>query len=333
MNVTRRLVGHTAATPQSAAQPVEAFRLENEGRINVEIWTFGATLVSVEVPDRHGHSRNVCLRLPDLAAYENRATNAYIGSVMGRYARCISFGRFVLDGREHRVECNIGEHHFHGGRRGFDQFVWDAAIEEGADAVRLRLRLQRPDGDQGYPGSIEAETIYQIDRAGRLTIEHGAKVSTATIVSMTCHAFWNLAGGGVINEHQLKINADRVIACDANFIPLAGPPVSVASRAVDFRAARSLGADRLDHCFALDDQTWAVDLYDASSGRRLAMQTDQPGLAVYTGDHLHARRHGLCLQSTAWPDAPNRPDFPTARVDPGQRYRHRSVYTFSAQGG
>ncbi|MCJ9750389.1 galactose mutarotase [Neorhizobium sp. BETTINA12A] len=326
MEISRRHVGYTSNTPRA----VEAFRLQKAGAINVEVWTLGATLVAVEVPDKHGNMCNVCLRLPDLAAYENPATNALIGSVIGRFARCIAFGKFVLCGQEYAVECNIGEHHFHGGKIGFDRFVWDADIENNADTIRLRLRLTRPDGDQGYPGSIEAETTYEIDQAGRLVIAHSATVSAPTIVSLTCHAFWNLAGGGHINEHALQVNADRLIACGPDFIPLPGPPVCVTRQGLDFRSARKLGENVLDNCFVLENSAWAVELSDLASGRKLLMQTDQPGLAVYTGDHLPNRRNGVCLQSTALPDAPNRADFPSARIDPGQIYRHRTVYTFSS---
>jgi aldose 1-epimerase len=332
VRVVRQTIGSIRADRSGAtASDVDAWRIESPGRIAVEVWTYGATLVEVGIPNRSGRAENVCVRLPTLADYVDRRRNAYIGPVLGRFARCVKDGHFSLDGRDYRLDRNIGGHHFHGGSMGFDRFVWQASVDTRADEAVLKLRLERPDGDQGYPGELAAETRYRVFADGRLAIEHTATATAPTIVGMTSHAFWNLAGPRAVDGQRLAINASRIVATDAEFIPKPGPPVPASTVGLDFRKSVELSRVSIDHCFVLDSGDWAADLYDRVSGRRMRLQTDQPALAVYTGDHLQQRRAGICLQTGPFPDAPNRPDFPSARLDPGQVYSHRSVYTFATE--
>ncbi|WP_068874047.1 MULTISPECIES: aldose epimerase family protein [unclassified Phenylobacterium] len=330
MKVSRRTVGSFTDPDDGSRHPVEALRAEAEGRLVVEVWTYGATLVEAQTPDRSGRLANVCLTLPDLEAYVDPARNPYIGCVMGRFARCVRNGRLQIDGRLWQLDRNMGPHHFHGGSRGFDRFVWDAEVESSPAHVDLVLRLKRPDGDQGYPGAVEVETRYRVSGDGDLAIEHRAVADAPTIVGLTSHAFWNLAGTGRIDEHRLAVNASRFIAADEAFMPLPGPPRRVDDSPCDLRFPETIGARTLDLCYALDDPGWAARLEHPASGRTMTIETDQPGLAVYSGDHLPARRTGLCLQTGAWPDAPNRPDFPSPRLEAGETYVHYTRYGFSA---
>lgn len=282
----------------------------------------------MRVPDRQGQVVNVIRRLPDLRSYEDRLKNPYLGATVGRYARCIANGRFWLDGVEYRLDQNYGRHHIHGGSLGFDRYVWDAEAGPEGDELVLGLRLHRPDGDQGYPGAISAETVYRAGRDGRLTFDHKATTTAPTIVDLTNHASWNLFGSGTIDEHQLAINAAQVLMVDEELIP-AGRPVSVSGSGFDFSTARALSSDRVDNCFVLSDPRWAAELFEPRSGRVMRIWTDQPGLQVYSCDAYAEPRSGLCLQTGSWPDSPNHVDFPSSRLDPGQTYRHRTRHEFS----
>lgn len=330
MRITRKHVGTTAGHRAQPATAVTAFGLDNGGGLAVTVWTYGATLVEVLVPGRAGHRSNVTVRLPDLVSYEDRRRNQYVGSVLGRYCRCVAGGRFSLDGVTYQLDRGEDRHHLHGGPAGFDRFVWEADAGPVGGAAAVRLRLRRPDGDQGYPGAVDAEVSYTVHQDDRLEIDFRATSTAATIIGLTSHAFWNLAGAGRIDGHRLAINASRYLPADAEFIPLPGPTAEVAGTPLDYRAPTVIGTSPIDYFFALDDQAWAAELHDPATGRRLLVTTDQPGLGCYSGDGLTWPRAGLCLQTSAWPDAPNRPDYPSCRLDPGEVYRHRAVYEFSA---
>lgn len=331
MEVRQERVGVVAAEDDGSGSPlqVDSYTLSSGGGVSVTVWTYGATLVEVSVPDRHGRLDNVVRRLPDLASYQNRALNPYVGSTIGRYCRCVTGATFTLDGVRHTLSRNDGRHHLHGGASGFDRRVWPARVEEAPDEVAAVLELHSPDGDQGYPGAVTVTAAYRLDRAGRLTFDYRATTTAPTIIGLTNHAFWNLAGAGVVNGHELAVNADRVVAFDADLIPVDGPPVPVTGTPLDHRARTPIGATVLDNFFVLDDPTWAAELFEPHSGRRMRVTTDQPGLGVYSGDWFPTPRAGICLEAGAWPDAPNRPDFPSVRLDPGSTYRHHTVHEFT----
>ena len=334
MLIRRETVGATQGHAGQKPAEVDSYTLDSGHGLAVTVWTYGATLVEVLVPDRNGTTGNVVARLPDLASYEDPAVNAYVGATVGRYCRCVADGRFTLDGVEHRLDRNDGRHHVHGGPLGFDRFVWDAEATQTDELLTLCLRLDSPDGDQGYPGALRAEARYEVDRHGRLTFDFRATTTAATIVGFTNHAFWNLSGtaGRTIDDHRLAINSDRTVAFDADLVPLAGPPRDIAGTDLDHRAARPLGARPLDNFFVLDDPSWAAELSHRASGRTMRVRTDQPGIGVYSGDHYRQPRAGICLETGPWPDAPNRPDFPSVRLDPGRTYHHRTIHEFSNAG-
>ncbi len=328
MEIRREAVGVTRGHEAQGPTAVTAYTLDAGPRLSVTVWTYGATLVEVVVPDRAGRPANVVVRFPDLAAYEQREGNPYLGATLGRFARSVAGSRFRLDGVEHVLAPNFGRHHFHGGPVGFDRFVWDAEAERTADDVAVHLRHASPDGDQGYPGAVEVRTTYRARPDGRLTIAHTATTTASTIVALTNHAYWNLAGTGTIDDHRLRVNASRVVALDDDLVP-AGPLEPVAGTALDYRSARRIGGAALDDCFVLDGGDPAAEVHHPATGRRLRLTTDQPGLAIHSADEFRRPRAGLTLQTGALPDAPNRPDFPPARLDPGTTHRHVAIHDFS----
>jgi aldose 1-epimerase len=328
MQVRRETVGTTVGHPLQPGQVVYGYTLDSGAGLSVTVWTYGATLVEVRVPDRLGEIANIVLRLPTVGDYEDRARNPYLGATVGRYARCISNGRFQLDGNLFEVDRNERQrHHIHGGSFGFDRFVWDADAESGSGEGRLRLRLERPDGDQGYPGAVSAETMYRVDSEGRLSFEHRATTNRSTVVDITNHACWNLNARAMIDGHELAINATDALMVDSELIPV-GLPVPVAATDYDFQTPRAIARTRLDTCYALKDHAWAARLHDPVSGRSMRIVTDQPGLQVYSGDGLAAPRSGICLQTGSWPDSPNHPQYPSVRLDPGEVYIHRTAHEF-----
>lgn len=327
MRITRETMGTTRGHIAQGPRQVDAYTLDTVEGLSIQVMTYGATLLEVLAPDQFGRSVNAVARLPDLSSYENRQMNSYLGATIGRYARCIAKGSFQMDGAVYQLDRNFDPHHNHGGWIGFDRFVWDAEADYDKGGVALRLRLNRPHGDQGYPGALEAETIYRVS-GDTLSFEHRATTNASTIVALTNHAFWNLAGSGTIAAHLLKINAKRVLLVDKDLIPV-GQPFPVSGTSFDYTTARAIDGHQLDHCFVLDDPAWAAELSDPASGRRMRVCTDQPGLQVYSADALLQPRTGLSLQTGAWPNSPNRPDFPSPRLDPGMTYLHRCTHEFS----
>nr|WP_189742089.1 aldose epimerase family protein [Streptomyces nojiriensis] len=328
-------VGMTSGNIRQPSVPVDSYTLGNGNGMEVVVWTYGATLREVRVPGRDGRPENVVHRLPALADYEDRPTNAYVGVTVGRFCRNVAHGRFALDGTWHMLDRNEGQHHVHGGTYGFDRLVWTATAARTEEHVSLRLAVNSPCGDQGYPGDLHARTVYRLDREHVLTIGFRATTTAPTIVGLTNHAFWNLAGTDTrraVDGQHLAVIADHVLEFAEGQIPVPGPPVPVAGTALDLNRGKSINGVRLDNFYVLDDPaTCAAELHDPTSGRHLRLTTDQRGMGVYTGDGLDPSRAGLCLQPGPWPDAPNRPDFPSSRLDPGHTYTSTMRYAFSVR--
>ncbi|MGY0236063.1 aldose epimerase family protein [Longispora urticae] len=312
-------------------EPVDAYVLDSGRGMRIVVWTYGATLVEVRVTDRTGRMANVVGRLDDLPAY--LANTGYVGATVGRYCRSVRDATFALDGTPHLLDRNAGRHHIHGGGHGFDRRVWRAETEQGKEHAAVHLYLVSPDGDQGYPGTLSVRSSYLIDVRNRLTMEYEATTTASTIVGLTNHAYWNLSGGGVVDRHELALNAGRYLGFDAELLPTAEPPRPVRGTPLDFTRARVLGRQPVDNFFVLDGTDWAADLSDPESGRRMLVRTDAPGLGVYTADSYAAPRSGICLETGAWPDAPNRPDFPSVRLDPGSVHRSSTTHEFRVLAG
>jgi len=326
VKVARAGAGTSLGHAAQASTGVGAYTLSG-GPVSVTVCTYGASLTRVLAPDRDGRAGDVVLPVLEPAELER---HRYLGSTVGRFARCIAGGRLELDGRTFALTRNEGAHHVHGGALGFDRFVWDAEAGSDGAAAEVRLRLERPDGDEGYPGAVCVQTVYRLDADGKLTFEHSATTTRPTVVDLTNHAYWNLAGAGTIDGQVLEVSADAVVDVGEDLIPLPGPPARVAGTRYDFTSPQQIGSRQLDHCFVLRDRVPAAVLSDPRSGRTMRIVTDGAGLQVYSGDTLDPPRCGIALQTGALPDAPNRPDFPSSRLDPGDTYRHRTVHEFSA---
>ncbi len=339
MSVRREPWGATRA-----GEPVELFTLER-GRLRARVATFGATLVALELLGSGGRRRHAMLGLDSLAGYES-PSNPYLGGVIGRCANRIAGARFSLDGRDHALSANEGRHHLHGGSRGFDRRVWRVA---GASGEALELSYSSQDGEEGYPGAVEALASYAL-APDALVVRLAATARAATPLNLTQHSYFNLAGQGTILDHELQIRASRYVAVDGELIPT-GELRAVAGSPYDFRAPRRVGA-RLgelpgsprgyDLCYALDHDGagHAARLRDTASGAVLELSTNQPGLQLYSGQHLGplagergralAPFAGLCLEAQGFPDAVHRASFPTQILRPGERYENVTTWRFAA---
>ncbi|MGI5443065.1 aldose epimerase family protein [Streptomyces shenzhenensis] len=311
---------------------VHRWTLERAG-VRVRILTYGGIVQSVEVPDRDGRTANVVLGFADLDGYLAHP-EPFLGAVIGRYANRIAGARFPLDGMVYALEPNDGPNSLHGGERGFDKRVWEA--EPVAHGVRL-TRVS-PHGEEGFPGRLEVAVTYALDPSGALRIGYEAVTDAPTLVNLTNHSYFSLGGGGNAGGHELRLAASRFTPVDADLIPT-GALDDVTGSRFDFRAARKVGAG-YDHNLVLDkgvtDTPVEVgELRDPASGRVLTVATTEPGIQLYTADHLgdpFAPGDGVALETQHFPDSPNHPDFPGTELRPGVTYRSETVYGFGVRG-
>jgi len=335
---------------------VERVTLRGAGGFAAAIITYGATLQALLTPDAAGRRDDVVLGHDALAGY--LARRQFFGATVGRYANRIAGARFALDGRVVQLAANNGPHALHGGLDGFDRQLWEIVAIEDGTAPGVTLGHVSPDGTEGYPGRLEVSVTYRLNGPTELSLAFTARTDRPTVVNLTNHSFFNLDGVTApadILGHRLTVAADRFLAIDAGAIPLPGPPCAVAGTPFDFRSATAIGARirqndvqlrhgrGYDHNFCLANDgalRLAARLEAEKSGRVLELLTDQPGLQVYSGntldggmpgkaERLYRQSDAICLEPQIWPDAPNRPDFPSPRLAPGETYRHHSVYRFS----
>ena len=344
MKVSARPFGTTRR-----GEPVTCFRMENSGGAWAEVLDYGATLRAVAVPDREGRRRDVCLGFDRVEDYEGH--DAYLGALVGRCANRIRGAAFTLDGRTYRLAVNQESScSLHGGLRGFDRRVWSGSWE----GEHLTLGLLSPDGEEGYPGNLQAAVRYTLTEDNALKIELRAATDAHTVVNLTSHAYWNLNGhgAGCVGEHLLSVEGDRVAELGADCCPT-GVLFPVEDTPFDLRQPRPLkeGWDALcpqiqvgggyDHNWALSGEGLrrAAELYSPESGIRLELRTTQPGLQVYTANFLpplrgkegaaYGRRGAVALEAQGFPNAVNLPNFPSAELFPGEEYRQEIVFAFS----
>ncbi|GAA2280544.1 galactose mutarotase [Streptomyces atrovirens] len=317
----------------SDGTPVHRWTLERAG-VRVRILSYGGIVQDVEVPDRDGRTGNVVLGFSDLDGYL-RHPEPFLGALIGRYANRIAGARFSLAGRDHTLAANDGPNSLHGGERGFDKRVWDASpVEHG-----LRLSLVCEDGEEGFPGRLEVSVTYTLGERGALGIAYEAVTDAPTHVNLTNHSYWNLAGAGSGSAagHELRLAASRYTPSDADLIP-SGELADVAGTRFDFREARKAGTGYDDN-FVLDKGVTAAaeevaELYDPASGRVLTVATTEPGMQLYTADHIgepFAPGDGIALETQHFPDSPNRPEFPSTVLKPGEVFRSETVYGFGVR--
>jgi len=331
--------------------PVALYTLDNGHGLVVRAMSLGATLTAVEFADKEGKRENVTLYLETLDDYLRG--HPCFGSVCGRYANRIAKGQFQLDGVTYQLATNNGPNHLHGGKVGFHQRLWNHRPVKGDGFVGVEFSRVSPDGEENYPGTLTVSVTYRVTPDNRLEMEYVATTDKATVVNLTNHAYWNLAGAGVgtILDHILQINADSYLPVDATLIPL-GPPASVAGTPFDFRQPKPIGRDiadtkgGYDHCFVLNKQThdelsFCARLKDPKTGRAMDVYTTQPGVQVYTANGLNGRlaAHGrsypqfgaVCLETQHFPDSPNRPEYPSTVLRPGETFRQLTVHHFRVE--
>ncbi|MGW7067397.1 aldose epimerase family protein [Streptomyces sp. NPDC054855] len=315
--------------------PVHRWTLERGG-VRVRVLTYGGIIQSAEVPDRSGRREPVALGFDGLQGYLDHP-GPYFGALVGRYANRIAGGEFTLDGRTYRLARNNEPNALHGGTAGFDKRVWEATeVEHG-----VRLSRVSPDGEEGFPGRLAVSVTYALDASGALRISYEATTDAPTVVNLTNHTYWNLAGAGRGSAcgHELRIAAERITPTDGSQIPT-GVYEDVDGTRFDFRRARKVGAG-IDHNYVLDKGLTArpaevAELSDPASGRVLTVATTEPGLQLYTADHFEeplpfAPGDGVALETQHFPDSPNRPEFPGTVLRPGGVYESETVYGFAVR--
>ncbi len=339
--------------------PVDLYTLTNQSGMQARIMTYGGTIVSLRVPGRNGKFDDVVLGFDSLAEYVH--DSPYFGAIVGRYANRIARGSFTLNGTTFTLALNDGKNHLHGGVKGFDKVVWQAAASTPDNDLMLTLTYTSRNLEEGYPGTLKVEVVYTLTSADELKILYTAETDAPTVVNLTQHSYFNLAGAGTgdILGHRLMINADRFTPVDSGLIPT-GVLQPVENTPFDFRRPTPIGerisaddvqlklAGGYDHNFVLNGSAGTVRLAarveDPQSGRAMDVLTNQPGLQFYSGNFLdghhvgkgglhYRHRYGFCLETQHFPDSPNHPSFPSTVLLPGKTYSTETIYKFSVMDG
>ena len=345
--VTKEVFGKTRG-----GKRVDLFTLTNKQGLCAKITNYGTIITELRVPDREGRLGNIVLGFDNLRQYLG-GNPSYLGCTVGRVANRTAKGRFQLDGKKYQLAVNNGPNHLHGGTRGFDKVVWSAEIVQGREAAVAFTYLSR-NGEEGYPGNLDVTVLMTLTNWDELRIDYTATTDRATPVNLTNHSYFNLAGGGNVLGHELKVAAKAYIPVDATSIPT-GKQVPVAGTAFDFTKRKPIGRDfaRLtgkpigyDHNFVLKGQgqrlAACASVYERTTGRLLEVRTTEPGVQVYTGNWLdgtqcghsgiyYTQHSGLCLETQHFPDSLHRPRFPSIILRLGQTYTQTTIYKFSTR--
>lgn len=340
MSITQAAFGTT-----TDAQSVDKYILENTRGLKVGIINYGAAIVSIETPDAQGRMADVVLGFETISGYQS-AENPYFGACCGRFANRLAKGRVSIDGVEHALAVNNGPNSLHGGLVGFDKKIWDAEI---IDDHTVRMSLVSPDGEEGYPGTLKVTIAYTLTDDNELKLEYTAATDKKTVLNLTNHSYFNLAGGGSVLNHEIRIHADRWTVVDADAIPT-GELRAVTGTGMDLREPTPIGkhirdvqGQGYDHNYCINqaspgELTLAASVIEPGSGRMLECWTTEPGVQFYTGnfmDHIkgkagmvYNRQEGFCLEAQHYPDSPNHPEFPETGLNPGETYTQTTVYRF-----
>ncbi|MCF7802752.1 MAG: galactose mutarotase [Candidatus Marinimicrobia bacterium] len=336
-------------------RPVSLFTLTNQEGVTAQITNYGGTLVSVKWADKNGEVEDVLLGHRTLEGYLE--DNPYFGGIIGRYANRIDEGQFALDGESYQLATNDGPNHLHGGDKGFDKVVWDAQTFQEADSVGVRLRYVSADGEENYPGEVTVEVTYSLNSNDELRLDYAATTDEKTIINLTSHPYWNLAGQGAepVLDHIMMINADHFTPIDETLIPT-GKIRSVEGTPFDFTEPTKIGkridADNqqieygngYDHNWVLNqdepgEMVLACRISEEESGRILEVMTTEPGLQFYSGNFLdgsitgkdgemYEYREAVVVEAQHFPDSPNHPNFPSTVLNPGEEYSQTTIYKF-----
>jgi aldose 1-epimerase len=337
---------------------VELYTLTNANGLSMSITNYGGIITSFLVPDKSGKMTDVVLGHNDVDSYVK--VNPYFGALIGRYGNRIGKGKFSLEGKEYQVTVNDGVNSLHGGKKGFDKVVWDAKEVKTADAVGLELKYMSKDGEEGYPGNLKVSATYWLTNKNEFKIDYTAVTDKATVVNLTQHNYWNLAGeeSGTVLDEELMINADKYTPIDSGLIPT-GVLAPVAGTPLDFLKPTPIGsrinedfeqlklAKGYDHNWVLNKKnpgtvTHAATLYNPANGIVMDVSTTEPAIQFYSGNFLdgtitgksgkpYILHCGLCLETQHYPDSPNKPQFPSTELKPGKTYKTSTVYKFSTK--
>ena len=338
---------------------VDIYKLDNGRNITVEVLSLGGVIYTLNVPDKNGKVTNVSANLETVAEYEKN--RPFFGALVGRYGNRIAGGKFKLDGKEYTLPKNNGPNSLHGGIKGFDTKVWNVKEIKGADFVGLELTYTAADGEEGYPGKLDVKVVYKLDNKDRWTMDYTATTDKATVLNLTNHTFWNLAGysgtpPNTNHNHVLMLNADRFLPTDNTLIPT-GELKAVEGTEMDFRKPQRIGekiaevkgdhfAGGYDHCYVLNQKkvgelTLCADILEPTSGRTMKIFTTEPAVQFYAGNFLNGstgafghkyEKHGaFCLETQHFPDSPNKPDFPSTVLRPGETFRSTTIHHFGVK--
>jgi len=345
-------IEETAYGKMPDGREAHLYTLTNSGGMRVRLTDYGAITVSVEVPDKDGRLNDVTLGYDTLEGW--LGSTSYFGATVGRYANRIAKGKFKLDGATYTLATNDGENHLHGGVKGFDKCLWDAETVETETGVGVRFTRTSPDGEEGYPGNLKVTALYTLTNDNEFKVEFTATTDKPTIVNLAHHTYWNLRGpaNGDILGHELMLNADRYTPVDAGLSPT-GELAPVAGTPMDFTTAKPIGKEiaqvegGYDHNFVLNGYEpgkvrLAARVTEPTTGRVMEIRTDQPGIQFYSGNFLdgsvtgkgdvkYQKHDGFCLETQHYPDSPNKPDWPSVVLRPGETYRHVMIHTFSTK--
>jgi aldose 1-epimerase len=330
---------------------VDIYTLTNAKGMKVKLTNYGGITVSVEVPDRAGKLADVTLGYDTLDGW--LTNTSYLGATVGRYANRIAKGKFTLEGKTYTLATNNGENALHGGLKGFDKVLWDAKSVRTDSSVGVEFTYLSKDGEEGYPGNLKVKAIYCLTDDNEFKVEFSATTDKPTVVNLAHHTYWNLAGAaaGDILGHELMLAADKYTPVDAGLIPT-GELKDVKGTPMDFTKATAIGAriaqveGGYDHNFVLRNQggkvALAAKVVEPKSGRVMEISTDQPGVQFYSGNFLdgtvkgkggiaYKKHYGFCLETQHYPDSPNKKDFPSVVLRPGETYKHVMIHKFSTQ--
>ena len=334
-------------------QAVDVVTMTNGKGIEAKVITYGGIIISLKAPDREGKPGDIVLGFDSLDGYLRG--HPYFGAIIGRYGNRIGAGKFVLDAVEYKLAVNNGPNHLHGGIKGFDKVVWkiERAQAKGDEAI-LKLSYLSKDGEEGYPGNLRCTVTYTLTADNELKMRYEATTDKATVLNLTNHSYWNLAGqgNGDILGHELMLNADRYTPVDEGLIPT-GEIKSVKGTPMDFTKAMAIGSrikqvdiGGYDHNFVLNGKAGKMQpcatVYEPTSGRAMEIRTTQPGVQFYTGNFLdgtltgkegkmYKKHYAFCLETQHFPDSPNKPRFPSVVLKPGGKYDTTTVHKFSTK--
>jgi len=333
-------------------KPVDFFVLKNKSAIEAKVITLGATLVSLKTPDKNGKFADIVLGYDNTAGYVG--DSFYFGCTVGRFANRIANAKFKLDSKEYKLAANNGgNHHLHGGLCGYNKVLWNAKPFEQSDYCGVVFKYLSVDGEEGYPGNLDVTVTYTLTNDDELKIDYKAATDKKTIINLTNHSYFNLAGhdSGDILSHLVQINSDVVTESDDDLIPT-GKLLPIKNTAYDFTEQKTVGRDisKLPAGYDINyvlkkasqqELSFAARVSEAKSGRVMEISTTEPGIQFYTGNFLNGakgkngaiykKQNALCLETQHYPDSPNQPGFPSVILEPGKTYRHLTIHKFSVQ--